>query len=149
VKKIIVFLAITAFAMASAGCDKANSGTKAEAMTYVDSLQILLQEAGLVKAELSLRYEMAVPDSSQAQMAQWITATVAAATPKSTAGEYEDQEDVVGKVAKEGQKVFAKRVMYPFLAFIPITPDGSGTWEWVEYKDLGPQKKKVFDFLNR
>ena len=114
--------------------------------TAPDSLQILLDAAGLEKAKVYTRLEMVIPDSVKPAMLTWITQTVAAASSRMTGGDYEDPDELVEEVCEHAEKYYCTKVRIPYLLFTRYGGD-SESWEKLRYEELTPRERKVFDYL--
>jgi len=146
VKKVAVLFVLILATLTITGCSEKIQNQISIEKTYIDALDALLREAGLKKAEINVRYEQVVPDSMKAQMAKWITETVAAGTSNLSTSDYEDPEDLVEEVSDQAEKIFAVNTKFVYLSFIP--KDGQ-MYNSVLCEDLTPSQKRVFDFLNQ
>jgi hypothetical protein len=146
VKKIVLFLMVLATACTLAGCSNGQADTTTADKTTPATLQAMLEQANLTKAEIHVCYEMVVPDSAKPKMTEWITKTVSAASLHMTGGDYEDPDDLVEEVCDQAKEIFSCKEKINKLVYLA---KGSDSWQYVEYQDLTPSQKKVFDFLNQ
>lgn len=109
-------------------------------------LETLMEEANIKNASIDTRRDQIIPDSMKATAAKWITETIAAASKEMTTSDYEDPEDLVEEVFERALKLYGREESIFFLTFISKS-DPYNNRQWIEYKDLSPSQREVFDYL--
>ena len=149
-KKTVIFftLLFTLIALLCIGCSSGIDGQSKAEPTDKAILANLLKGARMKSAEISIEYEWVVPDSLKDKLANFVTATVGAATNNLKTDDYEDTDDLVEETGKVGNNIYAVRTKRVYLSFVPI---GKGDYqkEAILVEDLAPSQKAVFDFLNK
>ena len=137
----ILLVAISAFIV--------NGQTKSE---FTDSsqatLETLLHEARMKKAEIQVRYETIIPDTLKERVGTLVTAIVSGASSHMTTSDYEDPEDLVDAAKKFANELYEVRIKRVYLRYVPID-EADYNPEYVLCEDLLHSQRKVFDFLNR
>ena len=144
-KKSLVLLVLLALALVYTGCSS-NNASEIALNSDNPTLEQLLVDARLEKAEISTWYESVIPDSVKPQMAEWITKTIGAASSHMTGGDYEDPEDLVEEVYERAVQLFAVDKKISGLTFIR---NDQNYWDREQIEDLTPALRRVYDCLNR
>lgn len=143
---ILLFVLATVIVCAIAGCSSSSGTTPATDQNGPPTLATLLEKARLIDARINILYVREVPDSSRQKMADWITATVAAASSNMSGGDYESPDDLVEEVCDQARSLFAVAQRRPAL---DIQIKEKGQFRSVYVEDLTPAEKAVYDYLKQ
>lgn len=147
-KTLVVFSALFLFAaLACVGCSNSNGTVNAEGQNQ-PSLETLLKEAHLERAEIEVRYVGEIPDSLRERAAKLIADIVAGASSHLSTSDYEDPEDLVEAAGAQAFRLYAVTERHVYLTFVPEGKNENYRRSAL-YEDLIPSQKKVFDFLNK
>lgn len=141
------FSLVLVAALCFVGCSESKSGVKDENLNQ-PTLETLLEEARLDKAEICVRYGFIIPDSLKDKAGKLTADIVAGASSHMSTSVYEDPEDLVEAAGNEARRLYSVSVKHVYLSFVPKGEPDYNT-ELVLYEDLIPSQKKVFDYLNR
>jgi hypothetical protein len=142
---LVVLLVLLALTLVYTGCSS-NNASEVVPNSGNPTLEQLLADARLEKAEISTWHESVVPDSVKPQMAEWITKTIEAASSHMTGGDYEDPEDLVEEVYERAVQLFTVDKKISGLTFIR---NDQKYWDRERIEDLTPALRRVYDCLNR